>query len=289
MGRRAVLAAVAATALLCITIGLVVGCQAQGDSGQQAEGEMAPGSAQADAVGGISGSKEYEALSETVENGRDLGEDGVPGNIPASPEGIAEAMKPEVNVPREYGTSEAGVRYRKGIVTVLFEESCSEGRARQIVDELGGTFVEGWFDVPGSVGYVYATVFFDDLFDGGYDALDEKARAFEAYDEVYIAEVGSGAESESSSESAGGQSYLSQGRFQQAWDVQKCLGSVRVAIVDSGLQLTHEDLYGNLSYGYGALDACSALSGSVTTVGASPNTGGSLAELYAREREDAAI
>lgn len=247
---------IAVTAIICVLIAAGVGLavwQPWAVDGQ-VENTIADGGGSADAGdGNPEGEGDSDSYGgEVTDDGSGKGSDG--DTIDRDDydsdedylEALSESLAPEADVPKEHG-EEDGIEYRKGTITVYFERSTSEERAREIVEETGGTWVDSSVALNTAGGSYDTTVYYEDLADAGLDELQAMCQELETYEGVSGAVVfrtdGTKANSASVSDE---QHYLEAGRFSDAWESQRCEGAVEIAVFDAGFQCSHEDLSENI-------------------------------------------
>lgn len=127
--------------------------------------------------------------------------------------------------------------YRKGIVVVIFKDGSSSKRVKQIVSEMGGA-------IDSTAGPMVRVRFEGDV--------DEQALAdkFESYDEVESANLsigyGDALQYNVNDPLVSEQTYLDKSTFRKAWDLKRASKKVTVAVLDTGIDLDHEDLEGQI-------------------------------------------
>lgn len=151
--------------------------------------------------------------------------------------------------------------YFKYIVNLDFYYKYGEERARQIVNEVGGIWASDTFAWSASKdnGIALVTTLFMEA--DSRSKLEEVCDRFEQYEEIEEAVLetyfeSSCANSEGVSSTSFGidtddqyselQYWLAQSRFVDAWQNAHASKSVSVAVLDSGVDLDHEDLAGNI-------------------------------------------
>lgn len=179
---------------------------------------------------------------------------------------LIESGEPEFEVPEEeVSEKQEGESYGHGFVkeriVAYFYTSYGEERAREIVSELGGIWVDDTFAWRSSqeAGRAIVTLYFQgaetreelESICSQLDAYEEVKRAsleiwFEGYDSDDVATMDSMGGYDVNDENAGSQLWLTSGGFRRAWEVVRCSGSVEVAVLDSGIDLDHPDLAANI-------------------------------------------
>lgn len=178
-------------------------------------------------------------------------EGGEPGEVPVMPDNYLPPDDPALwPMPAvEYADDGEGNRIGKGRVTVYFWKSAGVDRAREIVDELGYTWLGGLMLAEGIEDFEVEV-----MVPEGQER--EAKERFKALPEVSMAnlyvsvpmtvmevssEVSGGADVAAGSSSRGviaaseqQKFHLHAARFVRAWDTVKCEGKVTVAVLDSG-------------------------------------------------------
>lgn len=164
---------------------------------------------------------------------------------------VAESMKDEVEVPRNDVELSEYTGFTKGIIHLRFERSAGEEAARATVSNYGGIWVNGEFAVKNGSSTAAVEAYFPELSkDSSHEGLEAKCRELRKVKGVYSAEWQDSYGAPSST-----QYYLSTCHFKKAWSMQKCNGNARIAVLDTGIQCSHEDLASNISFGYDAVES----------------------------------
>ncbi len=160
-------------------------------------------------------------------------------------------------------TTSSGSQYAAGELNVTTSSELTDDEVRAMAEGLGGTAIDIYRSAV--MNDLAATFIFPDDTD-----MDEMAERAAALPGVMYASPNYSCRALESPEALGGtiadprkvgQSYLVSSRFEDAWKVSKCLGSVTVAVLDSGVDFDHEDLLANVdsnrawdAFTQGALD-----------------------------------
>lgn len=268
--RTKLYAAVLAVAVIAALCAALAACQQQRDVGVSGE----PGGA-ADVENGKAGGDSAGSFPAADEEwpGQSLGYVGPNGEGAYTQDDwetdeeyaavMQEVYREEYDAPRVVRDD----KYIEGVLLVTFNRSYGELRAREIIAESGGEWVSSDFkyhrsdsdDFTDSIAIVEA-YYPGALSDGELLVI---AESLEGYSEVVWAELNGvghlsdedSAETEvDESLSALQQYYIYKSRFNNAWNVVKCNGSVGIAVLDGGFDIAHPDLQANLLLGYDAVN-----------------------------------
>ncbi len=135
---------------------------------------------------------------------------------------------------------EDGFRWVAGELIVVLGEDVPVSRRLEIAQEAGAVLGPRSTARP-CCGYTASIFFFGD---DGVDPLEEAKRIMDAATEVEFAfpNVASAASWGTDDPYIAQQGYLTLSRFRQAWDVVRCSGSAKVAVLDTGITFHHPDL-----------------------------------------------